>query len=81
MSVVCLTILFTWTVYGNIDSVLCVAGSHPAGVPYANITCCVHTHWFYLISSAAFVTSLKFIELQSSLPTYQCIYAGILMLF
>ena len=47
----------------SINSVLCVAGSHPAGVPYANITCCVHTHWFYLISSAPFVTSLKCIEL------------------
>ena len=29
-------ILFTCTVYVNVGSVLCVAGSHPAGVPYTN---------------------------------------------
>ena len=40
----CLTILFTCTVYGNVSSVLCVTGAYPVGVPYANTTCCVHTH-------------------------------------
>ena len=39
-----LTILFVCTVGGNVGPVLCVAGSQPAGVRYANTTCRVHTH-------------------------------------
>ena len=44
LSDVCLTISFTCTVYGNVGSVLCVAGSHAIGVPHGNTTCYVHTH-------------------------------------
>ena len=42
---------------------LCVAGSYPAGVPYANTTCCVHTHGFHLISLAGFEVISKCNEL------------------
>ena len=69
------------SVYSVVSSVLCVADSYPAGVPYANTTCCVHTlipfHRFSCFCDISEMYRTVFMQACAYINIY---YAGIVLL-